>query len=251
MPLFVPVLPVPAVVGKAWFAPAVTLSPARKVYTMGEPIPVSYRVLNATAIPMTPIRKCPVGVYDFRIELSVRRADGVSLAPMSHGMVNGARTKKGHWSPFAKPNVINVNDCVSIDRPGDYIVSARLVVMRPASGLRVLTSNTVIVRVVDTLQAREKRTQQIQYAARMVADQSAPPGKRQAAVEALRYFSDPEALPVLFDAANEEATGGMRWQIIRCTCGTTRARCTPPSWDGSKRTPANQNRSTYCGGRTC
>lgn len=207
--------PVVAVVAKENpSAPQVVLKTVRSRHTVGEPVTVAYRLWNADRVPMEPITYCPVGEYDFGAELSVRRADGKPMpAPSSRGSLGyGGRTMREWWTtpPRDKQDTVIVNHGVSLPAPGVYEITLHLRVQRPAGALRNLRSNRVFVRVEDSPAAKAKRKRVIAVAAPLLQNPKTSPEKREKALTAIRYFSEPELLPLLLDfyQAHPHDSGG-------------------------------------------
>ncbi len=200
-----PILPlIPAITAKAFVAmPRVVLAPIHKQYALGDPIPIAYRLLGATRIPMLPIVGCSVGTSDFSLELTVRAADGMPLAPPSmHTAGGGGASCRQDWVRPTQSYFVVVNNWVSLANPGTYIVTGRITVHRPGSAIWHLDSSPITVQVVDTPRIRARRRRHIRLAARIVRMKNPSSAKGEAAIQALRYYSDPEALPILLDAFN-------------------------------------------------
>ena len=205
MPFFSVPTPI-ALVAKSLSVPTIVLAPTRNVYRLGNPITLSYRMRGVETIPVKPIGGfCTVGESDFRLSLQVTPLRGtLPTLPMHRG--RGTGFVKGYAAQLSTPHTINANDDVCLSLPGDYRVTARLAVLRPAGTLREVVSNTVTVHVADSAALRAERLRRVRRAAQLLERTNAPT-KTEAAVRALRYVSDPEALPVLLTAFNSDDIG--------------------------------------------
>ena len=136
-------------------APKVVLAPTQETYRLGDPITLTYQIPGTEAITLAkPLpgggRRCgnEPEIYDFQVSLQVTPLRGTlptTPIPWSGGInFNGGDV----------PRSITANDSFRIALPGDYRVTARLKVLRPAGTVREVVSNTVIVRVADSAEAR-------------------------------------------------------------------------------------------------
>ncbi|MBC8141551.1 MAG: hypothetical protein H7Y38_08935 [Armatimonadetes bacterium] len=195
------------IAGKAlpFVAPHVAVIASRQTYALGEPIPITYRVVNAAAIPVVPMSGCYFGsAPDLSVEMFVRTVGGSPKA--SHASIGG-QTASHALNPFAPSDTVNVNDGISIARPGTYQITVYVYVSRPASDLHDLRSNTVTIHVTDTPAARVKRKAQIASVAEVMRNTAASPRTKASAIATLHYNSEPEALPILLDAFGSPDVG--------------------------------------------